>query len=100
MARLKFLLFALLVLGAWAAHLYLVSPRISAHAVEQAEASSGAAPAMVVSELQARRLDLQRAALKLSAAPEVAAAFVSAKPGKVEAPTAEKLAAVKAALND
>src|SRR5689334_9056154 len=100
MARLKFFLFALLILGAWAAHLYLLTPKLSARAVEQAEERASAAPASVLAQLQQRRLDLQRAALKVAGTPEAMAVLMPTKPGKVEAPTAEKLAAVKAVLND
>lgn len=100
MARLKFLLFSLLILSAWAAHLYLLSPKVSAQAVMDAADRANAAPAAISAQLAQRRLDLQRAALKVASTPEAMGALQPPKPGRIEAPTAEKLAAVKALLHD
>lgn len=99
MARLKVLLFALVVLGAWVAHLYLLSPRLSARAVEQAEVHASAAPAALAVHLQQRRLEVQQTALALASNTHALAAM-QPHGGKVEAPSAEMLAAVKSALGE
>lgn len=99
MARLKFLVFSLLVLGAWAAHLFLLTPNLSARAVEQAEASAGGHPAAVVVQVQAHRLEVQRAVLKVAQNP-LATTLLAGRYGKVEAPTPEKLAELQKAVAD
>lgn len=97
MARLKFLVFSLLVLGAWAAHLFLLTPNLSARAVEQAEARAGAHPAAVLVQVQAHRLEVQRTVLKVAQNP-LALSLVAGRAGRVEAPTPEKLAELQTAI--
>ncbi|HEX8434927.1 MAG TPA: cell division protein FtsK, partial [Archangium sp.] len=74
MVRLKFFLFALLVLGLGVAHLPLVSGPLSARATEGAPAQAAAAISEVARALEARRPLVQTLALKLAASPEVATA--------------------------
>lgn len=95
MARLKFLLFALVVLALWLMHLYLLSPALSARAVEQASLQSQVAPLALTSRLDERRLEIARVALKAAASPALVAAL-SAKP---ITPNAERLSAVRSAVH-
>ena len=74
MVRLKFFLFALLVLGLGLAHLPLVSGPLSARATEGAPAQALAAISEVSRALEARRPLVQGLALKLAASADVAAA--------------------------
>jgi hypothetical protein len=74
MVRLKFFLFALLVLGLGLAHLPLVSGPLSARATEGAPAQTLMAIAEVSRALEARRPLVQGLALKLAASADVAAA--------------------------
>ncbi|MBM7117956.1 MXAN_5187 family protein [Archangium primigenium] len=105
MVRLKFLLFALLVLGLGAIHLPLLSGPLSARAVEGAAASPTAAIAEVSRAMEARRSALQRVALALASSPDVATAVqpqVESLPkGKgiriVEPPVGERFAALRTA---
>ncbi len=96
MARLKFLLFSLVVLGLWAAHLFLLSPALSARAVEQARSGASSAPASVSSVIDARRIAVQRAALVVSSSALADAAFGSG----TAPPAADKLEALRAAVAD
>ncbi|HEX8818459.1 MAG TPA: MXAN_5187 family protein [Archangium sp.] len=74
MVRLKFFLFALLVLGLGLAHLPLVSGPLSARATEGAPAQTLAAISEVARALESRRPIVQALALKLAASADVAAA--------------------------
>ncbi len=74
MVRLKFFLFALLVLGLGLAHLPLVSGPLSARATEGAPAQTLLAISEVSRALEARRPLVQGLALKLAASADVAAA--------------------------
>lgn len=96
MARLKFLLFALVVLALWLVHLFLLSPALSARALEQASLRSQAAPVALRSRLDERRLELGRVALKAASSPALQAALSSAPRGKP--PEKEKLAEVRGAV--
>jgi len=108
MVRLKFLVFALLVLGLGVAHLPLVSGPLSARVVEGASAPATAAISEVARALEARRSALQRLALALAASTDVATAVqpqVEPLPkGKgiriVEPPTRERFAALRTASAD
>lgn len=75
MVRLKFLLFALLVLGLGLVHFPMVSGPLSAHAVEGANAQAASAIADVTRALDARRGAVQGLALKLAASRELAQAL-------------------------
>ena len=52
MTRLKFMVFALVVLGLWSYHLTVVSPAMLAHANESAVASLAGPPASVAQKLE------------------------------------------------
>ena len=95
MARVKFLVFALVVLGLWGSHLFLLSPSLGAQAVASAGDRVAAAPHALVVQLVERRAELQRAALKLASAP---ASGTAAGTVKGTAPTAEKLAELRASV--
>jgi hypothetical protein len=95
MARVKFLVFALAVLGLWAAHLYLLSPALGTSALELARDRAALLPHAVTLQVQERRFDLQRAALSIAATPQALAVLHPVR-GKVEAPTPEKLADFRA----
>ena len=105
MVRLKFFLFALLVLGLGVAHLPLVSGPLSARATEGAPAQATAAISGVARGLEARRLVVQGLALKLAANADVTAAVqplvVPLPKGKgiriEEPPTDQRFAGLRAA---
>lgn len=94
MIRVKFVVFALLALGALAAQLFLVSPRVGTRAEELAASQAAAVPAVLGATLDERRHYLQTALLEIVRSHEVLAAF---KGGSKDAPTAERFAAVRAA---
>ncbi|MBF5042679.1 cell division protein FtsK [Aggregicoccus sp. 17bor-14] len=73
MARLKFLLFALLVLVLGLAHLPLLSGSLGAGAIQEGTAHAAAAAARLSSLADAQRLTVQQLALKLSANPDLSA---------------------------
>ncbi len=96
MARLKFLVFSLVVLGLWAAHLFQLTPGLSARAVELARSGASSAPASVTSAIDARRGAVQHAALVVSSSAHTVGALGTSG----NAPPAEKLDALRAALAD
>lgn len=107
MVRLKFLLFALLVLGLGLLHFPLVSGPLSAHAEEGANAQAASAIADVARALDARRGVVQGVALKLAASRELAQALQpllapvqAATPGRrpVRAPRGQPVQPVERAL--
>src|SRR5688572_24614102 len=96
MARLKFLAFALVALALWLVHLYVLSPALSARAVEQASMQAQVAPLAVGARLDERRLELARIALKAAGSPALQTAVPQrARP---EAPNEERLSAVRGAV--
>lgn len=96
MTRVKFLVFALAVVGLWVANLTFVGPALSKRAVEQATKQLAGAPGAVASKLETRRADLLRAVVKVAGSQVLLTALKpSAKP---EALSPEKLAPVKAAV--
>jgi hypothetical protein len=99
MARLKFLAFALVALGLWAYHLTMIAPMALASSVEQAQASVAGAAGPIAVALESRRSLTQALALKVGGGS--AAWNAGPKPGaKVEAPTVDRFAAVRAAAVD
>src|SRR5687768_7791863 len=98
MTRLKFLVFALAVLALWLAHLLVLTPAMAGRAVDQASAQAAAAPAAVAVRIDERRIDLQKAALKLVGAPNILATFRTG--GKAPTPTPENFAALRAAMTE
>lgn len=97
MARLKFLLFAVVSLGLWAYHLTLIAPMGLSGAVERAQSSVAAAVGPLAVAIESKRSLTQLIALKLGASSAVTNAKAGAKP---EVPTAERLASVRAAAAD
>ncbi len=99
MARLKFLAFALVALGLWAYHLTVIAPLALASSVEQAQAAVAGAAGPVAVALESRRSLTQAVALKVVSGN--AAWNAGPKPGaKPEAPTVERLAAIRTAAAD
>src|SRR4051794_19453443 len=103
MARLKFLLFALLVLGLWLADLFVSSPALVARAVELGSAQAQLAPLAVSGRVDARRLEIERAAFKAASSLPLQAALPlpppgpKNAPGKIEAPSPEHFSAARTA---
>jgi len=95
MARLKFLVFALLVLALWTAHLVLLTPPLVGRSVELATAQAQAARPLAQAQISERRQLLQRAATRLAAQPKLQATALAVKaPSAKEAVPAEKLQAL------
>jgi hypothetical protein len=74
MARLKVLVFSLVVLALWGAQLHLLSPALGTRALEQAQAAVSAAPAAVAARVESRRALIARAAASAASNAEVATA--------------------------
>ncbi|ATB49433.1 MXAN_5187 family protein [Corallococcus macrosporus] len=116
MVRLKFLVFAFLVIGLGVAHLPMLSGPLRERAVAGASAQASAGAAEVARRVDARRAEVQSLALKLAALPEVVAAAVPPLPAQpaprnqrereraeaeaaaARAFTAERFAAVRSAV--
>src|SRR5512132_4176543 len=77
MVRLKFLVYALLVLALWAGQIYLVAPALSARAAEQAAAQSQAAAHVLGVRLADRRVEILRVALEVASSSKTPAALKS-----------------------
>ncbi|MCP3098628.1 cell division protein FtsK, partial [Myxococcus sp. K15C18031901] len=86
MVRLKFLLFAFLVIGLGLAHLPVLSGPLRARAAEGAAAQAATGIADVVRRADARRAEVQSLALKLASSPEVASAVHALQPPKPATP--------------
>ncbi|WP_426745573.1 MXAN_5187 family protein [Myxococcus faecalis] len=86
MVRLKFLLFAFLVIGLGLAHLPMLSGPLRARAVEGATAQSASGVTEVARRVDARRAEVQALALKLAATPDVASAVHALQPPKPATP--------------
>ncbi|MGV3625334.1 MAG: MXAN_5187 family protein [Archangium sp.] len=99
MARLKFLLFALVALGLWAYHLLLISPLVVTGSVEQAQAAISGAAGPVAVALESQRSLTQAVALKVatSNASWNAGPKAGAKP---EAPTVDRFAMIRTAAGE
>ncbi|RYZ37433.1 MAG: cell division protein FtsK [Myxococcaceae bacterium] len=80
MVRLKFLLFALLVLGLGLAHLPTLSAPQRARAVEGAALQAASGASEVSRRVDARRSEIQSLALKLAGSPDMAAAVHALRP--------------------
>lgn len=99
MARLKFLLFALVALGLWAYHLTLLPPLVLTGSVEQAQAAVAGAAGPVAVALESQRSLTQAVALKVTTSNAVW--NVGPKAGaKPEGPTAERFTMVRAAASE
>lgn len=99
MARLKFVVFAVLAIGLWAFHLTRVSSIALGASVEQAQSALAGATAPVAVALEGRRSLVQAAALKFAASPAALNAGPKAG-GKAEAPTVDRFAAVRGAVSE
>lgn len=99
MTRLKFLVFALPTLGL-VAYLVYLSPGVTERVADQASVGLSGAPAAVALRLESQRSDLQAAIIRLAASPAALNPGPKSLTGKVEAPTAERLAAVRQVLLD
>jgi hypothetical protein len=88
MVQLRFAVFAIIVLAFWIGHLFVISPSLSARAVDAASAHAISAPASVEARIEEQRRELQRIAARASGTGAVAA-LVAAK-AKGEAPSVEK----------
>lgn len=99
MTRIKFLVFAAIALGLWGFQLSLVSPALSAKAVESASAAAVGAPSTLALRIEGIRSTLQAAALKVANSPATLwpAARAGAKP---DAPSPDRVFAVRAAAKD
>jgi hypothetical protein len=97
MTRVKFLLFALVVLGSWLVNLWVVAPAVATRAIDQASKQMAGVSSAVMVRVEGRRIELQRAALRVAGAPEV---LLALKLGtKADPPNAERLAPVQALVS-
>jgi hypothetical protein len=97
MNRLKFLVFAFVAVGLWGYHLTRVVPLVLTGSVEQAQSAVAGSTGAVAVILEARRSLVEAMALKVASTPQ-AAWNMGPKPGaKPEAPSAERLAAIRSA---
>ncbi|MBZ4416677.1 MXAN_5187 family protein [Myxococcus sp. RHSTA-1-4] len=86
MVRLKFLVFALLVIGLGLAHLPMLSGPQRERAVAAATSQAAAGAAEVARRVDARRAEVQSLALKLAASQDVASAVAALRPEPARAP--------------
>ncbi|HZN93824.1 MAG TPA: hypothetical protein VFB81_14030, partial [Myxococcales bacterium] len=101
MARLKFLVFALLVIAVWSAHLVLLPPPLVARSVELAMAQAQGARPLAEAQISERRQLLQRTALKLGAHSKLAAVVQALRPPTPkEAIAADKLQPLRALADE
>jgi hypothetical protein len=96
MNRLKFLIFALVALGLWIAHLQWISPRMTAVAVKLAGSQASLAGHAVALKLQERQTEMQQLLQKLSLSPAVTSALQNVS--RSTPPTEERLATVRNAV--
>lgn len=94
MTRLKFAIFALVALGLWAYQLVVTSPLIAAGAFDRASSALAAVPTSLALHVEAQRSALHAAALRAAESP--AALVPGTKALKPEAPTADRLGAIRA----
>ncbi|QSQ27988.1 cell division protein FtsK [Pyxidicoccus parkwayensis] len=80
MVRLKFLVFAFLVIGLGVAHLPMLSGPMRERAVAGATSQAAGGAAEVARRVDARRAEVQSLALKLAATPEVVSAVAELQP--------------------
>jgi hypothetical protein len=98
MNRIKFLVFALVAVGLWGYHV-VVSPTATLRSIEQAGGAVAGAGAAVALRIEQQRSSLQAAMVRLQANP--ASWNVGPKAGaKLEPPTGDRFAAVRAVLLD
>lgn len=97
MVRQKFLLlFALPVTLLWLAHIFVLSPRFSSRAIEQAASNASLAASALGAKVQESRYNLSSLCLKATASPQLIALTESTgSRSKVDLPNAENFAAVR-----
>jgi len=88
MVQLKFALFAVIVLGLWIGHVYLLAPTLSARVLDAAMAHAKITPSVVSVKIDERRREFQRAAAQI-AGPKTLAELQTAR-SKGEAPGLER----------
>src|SRR5215472_17955858 len=93
MARLKFAIFAVLVLALWVWHLYAVAPSFAERAKSIAAIQAARAPAGVAVKIDERRREFHRAAMRVASAPYT----LTALRNRAEPPPADKFAPVRTA---
>ncbi len=96
MVRLKFAAFAVAVLAVWVWHLYALAPGLSERAKAAVSIQASRAPAAVAVQIDERRREFHRAALKVAGAPGALMALRN----RGEPPTADKLTPVIAAARE
>jgi hypothetical protein len=96
LTRLKFLVFALLALGLWVAHFFLLSPAVGAAAVDSATGLAVSAPAAVALRLESNRSELQAAVIHLAST--VAITNPGPRTQKPEGPTVDRFNLVRTAV--
>jgi len=82
MVRLKFLVFAFLVIGLGLAHLPMLSGPLRERAVAGATSQTAAGASEVARSVEARRAEVQSLALRLAATPEVVSAIAVLQPAR------------------
>ncbi len=97
MARLKFLVFALVALGLWGYHLTMIAPLALSSSVEQAQAAVSGAAGPVAVALESQRSLTQAVALKVATTGSVAWNAGPKAGAKPEAPTVDRFATVRSA---
>ncbi|MFZ5441747.1 MAG: MXAN_5187 C-terminal domain-containing protein [Myxococcota bacterium] len=100
MARLKFLVFALVVLGLWGYHLTMIAPLAVTSSQEAAQSAVVGAAAPVAVALESQRSLTQAVALKVATS---GAALWNAGPkagAKPEAPTVDRFASVRSVATE
>src|SRR4051812_36414776 len=100
MNRLKFLLFALIVLGLWAFHLVKLSPSLSGRAAESASGRTEAAALALSQQLSQSRAQIQSLAFKAAQSPALLPALTPPKAAKPEPLSAEKFGTIQKAVVD
>jgi hypothetical protein len=86
MVRLKFLVFAFLVILLGLVHLPILSGPLRERAVAGATSQTAAGASEVARSVEARRAEVQALALKLAATPDVVSAVAALQPARTSAP--------------
>lgn len=100
MNRLKFLLFALIVLALWAFHLTKLSPLISGRAADTAAQTADAAAPAVSQRLNEGRAVAATLALKLQQSPALLPALTPGKGAKPPPLSAEQFGSIQKAVSE
>lgn len=98
MNRLKFLLFALIVLGLWGYHLFRLSPSVAERAAELSSGRAAAVEPLIAQSLRDEASQKLVAIVSAVQTPALLQNLVPARPTKPEPLTAEKFTAVRDAV--